>query len=296
MKSIFEQLGIAFCGLITTLFAILAIAKVQTWTGFSLTGVSVNLIPVGAIFAGFLAASGYYFGALYSQNRANKSLLFFMVIIAGLAQILIYWYKYTSLEVDGQFARDLIPFGEFLRLILENTTFTTYYQGTVLHKFENVGWFGYLLAAREFVGFLIGGFAAYTALRSKAICPSCNLYMRKLKKVQHTFIDTDSMDAYLLAWEIEPLTNQNISSLLVSNTMDEGLNKGVLRVTTVLLGCPICKNKILDHVVVIYNGKEWKYVTKLSSAFALYSDDISQSYTPPDGNRKSQGEKNESSN
>ena len=208
--------------------------------------------------------------------------------------MLIYWYKYTSLEVDGKFVRDFIPFGEYLRLTVENTTLTTYGRGGY-HKFEKVGWFGYLLAAQEFVGFLIGGFVAYNALRSKAICPSCNLYLRKLKEAQHTFINADSAGTYLLAWEKEPLTSESISSLLVSNTMDGEPDAEAVRVNTTLQGCPICKYRKLDHDLAVLSDKKWKSIANLSNAYELTVGDgfkpFSTSTVTVD--RMSQAEKNE---
>jgi hypothetical protein len=203
-------------------------------------------------------------------------------------------YKYTSLEYEGKFIHEVIPFGEYLRFILENTTFTTYGRGGY-HKFEKVGWFGYLLAAREFAGFLIGGFVAYAALRSKVICPSCNLYMRKLKEVQHTFNDIDSAGSYLLAWEKEPLTNQRISTLLVGNTIEGELDANSVRVTTTLQGCPLCKNRRLDHDLAVYIEKEWKSISNLSGGFELECCDNSLFHPSSTEDRMSQTEKNESS-
>jgi hypothetical protein len=83
MKLLLEQIGIALCGLVTTIVVVVVNVTILHWTHWDLVGFSCDRIPVGAIAGGAIAASGYYFGALYSHNRASRSLLVLMVIIAG---------------------------------------------------------------------------------------------------------------------------------------------------------------------------------------------------------------------
>src|ERR1700730_10200795 len=96
MKLLLAQFGIAWLGLITTLFVVTIDVAVLRWTGFSLVGTSLYyVIAVGSIVGGMVAASGYYVGARYTHSRATPFLFVLMVVIAGFAYFLIYWLDYT---------------------------------------------------------------------------------------------------------------------------------------------------------------------------------------------------------
>jgi hypothetical protein len=191
MKSLLEQLGIAFFGLGTTLVVVLLDVLFHNWTGIELAGISVNFIPFGALIAGGIAASGYYFGAKYTHNRANPSLLVLMILVAMLGEILIYWYEYSTMVFNGQRVRELISFSEYVSQVIRHTHLTFWSRGWHTDVGE-VGWFSYVLAFRRFVGFVVGGLLVYLVLKEEKICPSCKLYLHTLGTGKRIFPDSVS--------------------------------------------------------------------------------------------------------
>ena len=49
MKLLLEQIGIALCGLVTTIVVVVVNVTILHWTHWDLVGFSYNFIPVGAI-------------------------------------------------------------------------------------------------------------------------------------------------------------------------------------------------------------------------------------------------------
>jgi hypothetical protein len=261
MKLLFEQLGIALCGLVTTILVVIVNVVFLHWTGWDLVGTSVNLIPVGAIAGGAIAASGYYFGALYSHSTADRSLLVVMVIIAALAQVLMYRYDYLSLNVDGTAVSKLMSFSEFIRVRLTTTHLRL---GRSLFDIGAVGWFGYVLGLRSFVGFLIGGLFAFFLLESNKQCPSCKLYLDTLGSKEHVVDNADSATAYLDGFA--KLLNGDNTSLATISKPDTVSKPGPesLRISMTLLRCPVCKRQFTERQVALLVGNDWKEVDSLA--------------------------------
>jgi hypothetical protein len=256
MKILLEQLGIALCGLITTVVVVIVNVSILHWTGWNLVGFSYDFIPAGAIGGGAIAASGYYFGALYTQNRANRSLLVLMVIIAGLAQVSMYWYDYVSLDTKGT------SFNSFAEFINFRITTTHIRFRTLDFK---VGWFGYALSMVDFAGFLAGGFVAFFLLEAEKQCSSCKLYLKSLGSKRRVVEDVNSAIAY----------REGIGKLISGDSAAlETINKsgtppktipGSVRVSTTLRVCPVCKRQFAEQEVELYVGdNDWKTVSALT--------------------------------
>jgi hypothetical protein len=180
MKDIAESFGVAACGLVTSVLTALAVVALSRMANFDLFTLSIwVVVPVGAVLTGFAAASGYYFGSLYFHKRAGLSLLLQMVVIAGLTQLLIYYMGYSTFVLDdGRRVSDMIPFGQYIEIIL---TSAHYRIGRAMTDTGEVGSFGYWLAAFQFIGFLVGGVSVYGFLLAKPVCPTCNMARSKLK-------------------------------------------------------------------------------------------------------------------
>ncbi len=263
MKLLLEQVGIAWLGLVTTLFVAITDVTVLRWTGFSLVGTWYNWIPVGAIIGGMVAASGYYIGARYTHSRATPFLLLLMVVIAGLAYFLIYWLDYTHREIGGTPARDSMTFWEFVDAILTNTRITGRFIWT-----GSVGVLGYLLGLVEFIGFLVGGFGAYALLASGHMCPSCNLYLDTLVTREKKFVEVDALISYIGSIE-EDLASPQIPVAACDNVEAAAPEPGSIKVRFELFGCCFCKHQIIERRVSIRNGEEWNDIDSLSRTFQV---------------------------
>jgi hypothetical protein len=195
MKGLLENFGIALCGLTTTILVALADVAIARLTGIDFYTFSVwVVVPAGAMATGVAAASGYYFGSLYFHRRASASLLVQMVVIAGVAQLLIYWMGYTTMVLeDGRKVADLIPFGQYVDLIL---TKAHYRIGRAQTDTGEVGSLGYWIAGLQFVGFLLGGAWIYIYLKAKPVCAACNQYLRPVSKKQKRFVNSEAAGGY----------------------------------------------------------------------------------------------------
>jgi hypothetical protein len=261
MRGLLENFGIALCGLATSILVAIANVAVARITGFDFFTFAIWIfVPAGALFTGYAAASGYYFGSLYFHKKPNAILLIQMVMIAGLTQLLIYWLGYATMVLDdGRRVADLIPFGEYLDLLLT----TAHYRMARASDMGEVGTFGYWLAAIQFAGFLVGGLSIFISLREKPLCQSCNSYLRPLAKKQKSFADAEAAGGYYNRLTTLAVDGQGFAALIRSEAKVDKVAKGAMQVDTSLLGCPACKAQMVEEKFQGYNGQEWKDLSKL---------------------------------
>jgi hypothetical protein len=251
-----KSLGVAGCGLVTSVLTAIGIVTIANLTGFSLFTLSIwVLVPVGAALTGFAAASGYYFGSLYFHKRPSIGLLVQMVVIAGFTQFLIYYMEYATLVLeDGKRVADYLGFSEYLNISL---TKSHYRFGRMQADTGEAGDFGYLMAILQFVGFLIGGICVYGYLLSKPVCPTCALFFRSLSKKAKTFLSIDDAGPYYDGLFATPVDGPEFAEKIRANAKVKA-QKGSVLVTTTLHGCPSCKSQMIEDKVQIFNGREWK--------------------------------------
>jgi hypothetical protein len=258
MKILLEQIGIALCGLITTVVVVFVNITILHWIHWDLVGFSYDFIPVGAIAGGAIAASGYYFGARYSHNRASKPLLVLMVIIAGLAFGLMYWDDYVTLDLGGTPASKLMSFAKFIHFRVTTTRLQIRTFGFT------VGWFGYVLSLVDFVGFLIGGFFAYEFLKLEKQCPSCKLYLDTLGSRERVVESPESAVEYLEGFERLVNGDNAALTMIGESPAASKTSPGSLRISITLWGCPVCKRQFTKQQVAVFAGKDWKDIDSLT--------------------------------
>ncbi|AKJ27153.1 hypothetical protein [Caldimonas brevitalea] len=257
MRRLFENLSIALCGLVTSLLVAVADVAIARMTSIDIFTFFVWLVvPVGALMTGLVAASGYYFGALYFHKRPTLALLLQMVVIAGVTQWLIYWLGYaTSVLDDGRKIADLVSFRDYLDVIL---TKAHYRVGHAQADTGEVGTFGYWIAALQFAGFLVGGFFIYAFLRNKPVCAPCDKYLRRLAKRTKKFADAEAANGYYERLFTLPVEGPDFAALIRSDATLPKATKGAVHIDTSLLGCPQCKRQTIEEKVKAHNGGEWK--------------------------------------
>jgi hypothetical protein len=262
MKGLLKSFGIALCGLVTSILVALADVAIARMTGFDFFTFSIwVVVPVGALLTGFAAASGYYFGSLYFHKKASASLLVQIVLIAGAAQLLIYWTGYTTMVLDdGRKVADFVPFGQYMDLIL---TKTHYRIGRGQADTGEVGSMGYWIAGAQFVGFLFGGLAVFGYLKAKPVCAACSLYLRPMAKKEKVFADADAAGGYYDRLFTLAVDGPDFAALIRSEAKVDKVAQGALQVNTSLLGCPVCKAQMVEEKVRAYNGTDWKDLNKL---------------------------------
>jgi len=263
MKDLLRSFGVAFCGLITSVLVALADVAFARHTDFDLFTFSIWLIvPVGAVFTGFAAAYGYYFGSVRLHKRPTRALLLQMVAIAGVTQLLIYWLGYESLTLDdGSKVSDLVTFGQYMDVTL---TKAHYRVGRSLTDTGEVGSFGYWIAGAHFLGFLFGGLVVYGLLLIKPICNGCNLYLQTMARKQKVFADPEAASAYYDRLFTLPVDGPEFAALVRTDAKVDKAQPGAMRVHTSLHACPACKNQLVKESVDGYNGSSWKDIADLS--------------------------------
>lgn len=262
MKGFFQSLGVGLFGLATSILVAVADAALAHWLGFDLFSFSFwVIVPVGAILLGMFAASGYYFGATWFQKRASRLLLLQMVVIAALAQCLIYWLGYMSVTLDdGRKLATLIPFSEYMDVIL---TKAHYRIGRGQVDTGEVGSMGYWLAGLQFVGFLLGSLVMYLVLTVKAACAPCDLYLKRIGSKYKVFPDSESAGQYYEQVFTLPTGSAEFASMMRAEPKVDNVEQGAMKIHTVLRGCPNCKAQSVEDSVQGYNGKDWKLIGDL---------------------------------
>lgn len=237
-------------------------------TGFNFFTFAIwAIVPAGAGFCGFAAASGYFLAAKFLHQRPTKTLLFQMVAITAFTQMLIYWLEYVTLTIDGRHVADVVPFGQYLDTIL---TTAHYKMGRALQAdVGEVGSFGYWLAVFQFIGFLIGGAVIYIYLKEQPACADCGKYLRSVAKKGDSFKDVDHFAEYFDGVYTNPVDSEEFAAHVGANYSAGNTEKGTINLTTAVTECPQCFGQSVKESVQIHNGREWKDVNDLSRLVAM---------------------------
>lgn len=182
-----------------------------------------------------------------------------MIVIAGATQIFIYYLEYWTLVLDdGSRASDLIPFTVYIDAML---TKAHYRFGRTQVDMGEAGIFGYFMAAVQFVGFILGGLFVFIYLFLKPACPSCNMYLRKIASRLNMFHSTDAAVTYYELLFEHPTDSAEFDAMCRME-LPKGTT-GKAKVRRSLLVCPKCKKQSVEDKVEVWNGREWKEVTKM---------------------------------
>lgn len=261
MRQLVQNGGVALAGLATSILTAVAVTVFDRITGFNVFTFSIwGIVPAGAAFCGFAAASGYYVAAKYLHQRPTKVLLLQMIAVAVFTQFLIYWLEYVTLTIDGQHVSDVVPFGQYLDIIL---TKAHYKMGRAMQiDTGEVGSFGYWLAAFQFLGFLIGGVFVYLHLKAQPACPECGKYLRSVATKGDSFGNFDEFAAYYDNVYAHPVDSAEFADHIGADysAVEE---KGAINLTTTVLECPQCFEQSIRESAQVFNGREWKDVAEI---------------------------------
>lgn len=262
MNNTINSTCVAACGLVTSLLTTAILVVSNNLTGFDLFTLSIFVvIPVGAILSGGLASSGYYFGSLYFHQRPTIILLIQMVIIAAFTNLLIYYLEYATLVLEnGVKISNFLSFQDYLNISLTESHYKLGKKAAI--DLGAVGSFGYLLAFIQFIGFMLGGACVYVYLLQKTFCEKCHKYFRKLGVKNKIFENTEEFSQYY-----ETIFKNDFDSNeffeMISEEKKLPVKKGCVNLTENLLGCHECKQQLIENIVQVYNGNDWKNINEL---------------------------------
>lgn len=168
-----------------------AVSAVELATGQAIYGFSVGVvIPIGAIGCGFVAAAGYSAAARLFHIRPSGPSLAIPLASAMVAFVATHWFTWMRLEIrDDQTLSDLMSFGEYLRTVITETSYSISSNSTTSTTIDRVGTWGYALTALEITGFALGGWFVAGELRNVPWCSTSGRFMRRSKKRSALFAD-----------------------------------------------------------------------------------------------------------
>ena len=205
------------------------------------------ILPVGALFGGFGAASGYYAAARATQTLPSRRMLFEMLAIGLSTWLLMHWVDYATLRLqNGTAVRDAVPFWEYFRLRTEHLQLVTQDQGgRVVDRTSELGLLGYAHELLQVAGFLCGGLVMWLALKSHEACVPCSRYARTTRIVQRA--TTAVFDGVLAkAGLVLPEFPERVAAALGKRRLI-GLNLSVVT-------CPSCHRRWLRPAAVGIDG------------------------------------------
>ncbi len=183
-----QLLVVTALGFVSSMAIAAGLVVLETHAGMPLYDLSVFIVlPIGALLAGMVAASGYYFGALWIGYKPTK-LLFLSVALVSLATFFaIHWFDYTLLKVDGRLVREHVSFWAYLEVVLEHQKIEIWSHHTKVATTGELGLWGYARAAEKIVGFALGGVLVFFLLKARPYCEHCGKYLKsRLSQVRYT--------------------------------------------------------------------------------------------------------------
>jgi ribosomal protein L32 len=271
MKNIAGHLGVAVAGLLSFALTVAIVAAIEHYTGFNLFTLSFWLIvPAGALITGAAAAAGFYYGSLLLHTRPTWFMLVEVVILAAAAMLTIYYIEYSTLYLDdGRRVADFLPFFEYMQIYLTTMEMTI---GRAQTLTPEVGDFGYVLAAIQFVGFILGGIFVWLMLRQQAVCSKCGRYVRTLVKRTQLFSTQEEFTQGYDNLFANPVDTPEFGDWLRWSPRPKGqkLTQGNIQTVSTLKGCPHCGDQQIHQAVHVVNAKsEWAEVNALARAVRI---------------------------
>lgn len=252
-----KHLAVSLCGAIGLVITILVIVCVNHLTGFNLFSFTLYaIVPVGGLIAGFAAASGYYFSSIRFGLTPNKPVLLQIVLASALAQILIYYAEFRLMRFeDGTAVSTVMSFLDYLKAYLQTLHI---YGGRGLRDLGTMAGSGWWFAGIEYLGFLLGGLAAYLALLAHPVCRSCACYLEKVGSRHQIFSQPQSFSLHYQTLPHVVANAEAFTSLLALVPPNEQKGLGDIKLVTCLHCCPHCKGERIEQQVKVLTAKGWR--------------------------------------
>jgi hypothetical protein len=258
-----QDIVVGLFGLATSGLTAMILWLVDDKLGFSLYSWTwLFVVPVGAIAAGFAGASGYIAGARLTQRRPSPLLLLNILIVSLTTFFLVHYLEYRSLDIQGKHVADYISFPMYLDAVIESSSMSFMVRTTKVGETGRMGWFGYIPAALQVLGFALGGLVVWGYLTSLPYCDRCSRYLTKKGKQERFSTDVESMQSnvsdvrsWLGAGEAGAAAKAHASF----GRPDEPIGTP-LRSTFAVYYCTKCSRHWVGFAVERKDGESWKEI------------------------------------
>jgi len=252
-----KHLAVCLCGAIGLVLTISLIVLINQITGFNLFSFNLYaIVPIGGMIAGFAACSGYYFASIKFDLRPNRMVLSQMVLSAALAQLMIYYAEFRLMRFeDGTAVSTVMGFLDYVQAYLRSTHI---YGGRGFRDLGALGGIGWFIAVIEYLGFLLGGLAAYLALLTHPVCQSCARYLKTVARKNQIFSDPAIFSVHYHALAEMGGDAERFRSLLALTPPNGQKGVGAVKLVTLLQCCPHCNGERIEQQVKILAEKGWR--------------------------------------
>jgi len=264
MRKFIQDILVSTFGLISSLITALILAFVKLQFNFSIYSFMFwFIIPIGACFSGFAAATGYYFGSKLFNLKPSGMILLNIILISVGTFFVMNYLIYLGLNINGKQVSDYVSFSTFLDISIRNTS-----MGLLRSRSAATGplgsW-GYVVAILQILGFAAGGLATFGWLSSIPYCDKCLKYFFSKGKQKRYFSDLESVrNQYEMLGEY--IIRDDLKEALEKHR-NEGteapweISKLCSRIE--LNYCKSCKRHHLKYVISVLRGDDWKDIDDL---------------------------------
>jgi hypothetical protein len=268
MKRTMLDLVVTAFGLLTAAATALALALLDVKAGIAVFSLMWwFVIPIGAVICGFVGVSGYLAGARLLQYKPSGLFLFYVLAVSMGTYVLLYYFEYHFTVVEGHPLADAVPFGTFLVWVLGHQSYTI----APLHHFGSVsiGFFGYLVAVLQVIGFAVGGLAVYAYLWTEPFCERCHRFLRQAALIRRTkMYDKELLTrTYRQALDLLRQGNSSQACEIVSSFGDSWNSKATYQLQLNLRKCNRCPTEsyFIEAGQREVEGKSFMKIGDLSS-------------------------------
>lgn len=185
---------VSIFGLATSILTALLLALVENKFHIAIYSfMFLGIVPFGAVYAGFCAASGYYFGARLLHRRPTRLFIFSVITGAILTFFLVNYLNYFFDEANGHRVSALVPFSQYMDFMLRHERLEFSPPG--ITQTGEVGALGYAIALLQMLGFAGGGLFAYGHLCSAPYCRACGRYLPRQSSTKRYTSDVQQLQA-----------------------------------------------------------------------------------------------------
>lgn len=205
------------------------------------------ILPVGAIFGGLGAATGYYVAARLTSTLPSRRMLLEMLAIGFSTWLLMHWVEYVTRRfADGALVRDSVAFWDYLRIRTVHLQLTIENAGGSNGKTTpELGLLGYAHELIQVTGFMIGGLIIWAALKSHEACAACSRYAHTLKLLQRS--TTAVFEELLRRADVQlPAFGERVAKVLGK--------RHLVGLTMNVASCPSCHRSWLRPGAVVMEG------------------------------------------